>query len=94
MKFIICYVIAILFTLIMEIQWYNTVELIVTEQGEEFEGRYLIRGILIRSILPINILSMLAIYSLSKLNEEELINVIMDEYHQIIQLEKAKSGKK
>ena len=38
MKFIICYVIAILFTLIMEIQWYNTVELIVTEQGEEFEA--------------------------------------------------------
>lgn len=94
MKFIISYVIAILFTLIMEIQWYNTVELVVTSQGEEFKGRYLIKGMILRSLLPINILSMLAIYSISKLDDDELIPILMDEYHQIIEIEKSKSGKK
>ena len=79
MKFVICYVLAILFTLLLEIKWYNTVELVVTTQGEKFEGKYLTKGILIRSLMPINRLSMMRIYSLSKLNDEEVTDYRMNE---------------
>lgn len=94
-KIILSHVIAIIFNLILESKWYRTTKLIVTTQGEKFEGKYLLLGIFIRSLCPIlNIVSMFTIFSISQLNDEELVKLLMEEYHNILNTEKSKSTKK
>ena len=66
------YLAAVIIDGILEYKWYRSLKEVVENNGEKFEHKsQIIKGILIRCFF-LNIISMLALYGVSKLNDEEL----------------------
>ena len=94
MKYLIIYLAAVIIDGILEYKWYRSLKEVVENNGENFEYKSrIIKGILIRCFF-LNIISMLSLYGVSKLNDEELTQFLLDEYHNIIKGDKSKSTKK
>lgn len=94
MKYLIIYLAAVIIDAILEYKWYRSLKEVVENNGEKFEHKsQIIKGILIRCFF-LNIISMLALYGVSKLNDEEITQFLLDEYHNIIKADKSKSTKK
>ena len=91
MKYLIIYLAAVIIDAILEYKWYRSLKEVVENNGEKFEYKsQIIKGILIRCFF-LNIISMLSLYAVSKLNDEELTQFLLDEYHNIIKCNKSNS---